>query len=244
MNGVRAVRVLGPIDLRGVWRDSLLRWLIGFAVATGILLRLGMPPLITWLAERHDFDLQPYLPLVMSTLLLMLPMMVGMIIGFLLLDERDDQTLTALQVTPLSLRIYLAYRLGMPVLASVLLTVLVFEIAGVGNVRAGELLLAAVAAAPLAPLFALYLAAFASNKVQGFALAKANGFLTIPPLIAWFVGAPYEYLCGIVPTYWPVKLYWRMTEGVFDGWVFVGGIAFQFVVVGLLVRRFQFVTRR
>jgi fluoroquinolone transport system permease protein len=132
----------------------------------------------------------------------------------------------------------------MPVLASVLLTVVAFEIAGIGTVGAGRILIAAVAAAPLAPLFALYLAGFANNKVQGFALTKSNGFLTIPPLVAWFIDAPYEYLCGIVPTYWPVKLYWQMTEGVLNWWLFVGGIAFQFVLVGLLVRRFQYVLGR
>jgi fluoroquinolone transport system permease protein len=244
MNGLRAFEVLGPIDLHGVWRDSLLRWLLGFALTTGILLRLCMPPLSSWIVERHDFDLQPYLPLVMSSVLLVLPMIVGMIIGFLLLDERDDQTLTALQVTPLPLSSYLAYRLGMPVFASVLLTVVVFEVAGVGNVHVGELLLAGVAAAPLAPLSALYFAGFANNKVQGFALAKANGFLTIPPLVAWFIGVPYEYLCGIVPTYWPAKFYWQLAEGTLNWWLFAAAIAFQFVVVALLLRRLQYVMGR
>jgi fluoroquinolone transport system permease protein len=244
MNGLRVIGILGPVDVRGIWRDSLLRWLLGSALVTGAVLRFGMPPLTAWLAERHDFDLAPYLPLVMSSVLLMLPMIVGTIVGFLLLDERDDQTLTALQVTPLSLPSYLTYRLGMPVLASVLLTVAVFAIAGIGNVGAGTVLIAAIAAAPLAPLFALYLACFAGNKVQGFALTKSNGFLTIPPLAAWFIDAPYEYLCALVPTYWPVKLYWQMAEGVVNWRLFVAGIAFQAVVVGLLIRRFQRVMHR
>jgi fluoroquinolone transport system permease protein len=244
MNGLRVIKVLGPIDLREISRDSLLRWLLGSALMTGVVLRFGVPPLITWLAERHDFDLLPHLPLVMSSVLLMLPMIVGTIVGFLLLDERDDQTLTALQVTPLPLPTYLAYRLAMPVLTSVLLTVVVFEIAGIGTVGTGWTLIAAAAAAPLAPLFALYLAGFAHNKVQGFALTKSNGFLTIAPLVAWFIDAPYEYLCGIVPTYWSVKLYWQMTEGVLNWWLFLGGIGFQLLVVGLLVRRFQYVLGR
>jgi fluoroquinolone transport system permease protein len=36
----------------------------------------------------------------MSFVLLMTPMLAGIVVGFLLLDQRDDQTLTALQVTP------------------------------------------------------------------------------------------------------------------------------------------------
>lgn len=44
------------------------------------------------------------------------PDLVGMVIGFLLLDERDTQTLDALRVTPLSMRRYLAYRISAPLL--------------------------------------------------------------------------------------------------------------------------------
>jgi fluoroquinolone transport system permease protein len=46
----------------------------------------------------------------MSFLVVVMPALVGMVIGFLLLDQRDDQTLAALQVTPLTLNGYLIYR--------------------------------------------------------------------------------------------------------------------------------------
>ena len=57
----------------------------------------------------------------------------------------------------------------------------------------------------------LLLASFAVNKVQGFALMKATGILWLPPLLAWFVGLPWQLLFGIFPTYWPVKLFWMLT---------------------------------
>lgn len=244
MNGLQVIRALGPIDARGIWRDSLLRWVFGAALAIGIAFRFGVPPLTSWLARERGFDLVPYYPLLMSFLLGMLPIIVGTIVGFLLLDERDDQTLTALQVSPLPMTGYLTYRLGAPVVASVVLTVVAFWIAGIGSVATGPLFVAAIAAAPLAPLFALYLAAFANNKVQGFALAKSNGFLTIPPLAAWFVDPPYEYVFAVVPTYWPVKLYWRLEAGQDVWWLLLVGVAFQLLLLKLLVKRFERVLRR
>lgn len=42
-------------------------------------------------------------------------MVFGVVTGFLLLDERDDRTLTALQVTPLPLRAYIFYRVTVPI---------------------------------------------------------------------------------------------------------------------------------
>ena len=44
----------------------------------------------------------------MGGYLMTAPGIVGMVVGFLLLDERDERTLSALRVTPLSMRRYLA----------------------------------------------------------------------------------------------------------------------------------------
>lgn len=244
MNGIQVIRALGPVDIRGISRDPLLRWVLGLAVLMAIAMRFGIGPLTSWLAREHDFDLVPHYPLLVSMILVTLPLIVGTIVGFLLLDERDDQTLTALRVSPLSLNGYLLYRLGTPVLLSIVLAVGTAVFADIGTVALGQLLLAAAAAGPLAPLYALYLAAFANNKVQGFALAKANGFLTIPPLVAWLVEPPYEYLCGLVPTYWPVKLYWQMADGrSYLGYLIIA-VAFELLVLWLLTKRFERVLSR
>ncbi len=146
MNALQAIRALGPIDIRSVWRDSLLRWMFAMALGLGFLLRWGIPPLSVKLANDYSFDLVAYYPLVMSMMLPTLPILVGVIIGFLLLDERDDRTLSALQVTPLTLRGYLIYRLTLPIVLSVVLTLAVFWIADLVIVGVGQLLVAAVAA--------------------------------------------------------------------------------------------------
>ena len=245
MNALQIIRAMGPIDVRNVWRDSLLRWMVGASLMLGVLLRFGVPALTVWLAARHEFDLVAYYPLLMSCVVLAMTIIVGTIIGFLLLDERDDQTLSALQVTPLSMRSYLLYRLTLPMLVNVPLTVVVFWIAGVHTVSSGQLLLVAVVAGPLAPLFALYLAGFAANKVQGFALTKASVFITMPPLVAWFVDTPRQYLFGVVPTYWPAKIFWQMSAGSGNSAaLIVIGVAFELLLLWLLVKRFEQVIRR
>ncbi|MEE8041960.1 MAG: hypothetical protein V3T15_04095 [Pseudomonadales bacterium] len=245
MNALQAIRALGPIDIRSVWRDSLLRWMFAMALGLGFLLRWGIPPLSVKLANDYSFDLVAYYPLVMSMMLPTLPILVGVIIGFLLLDERDDRTLSALQVTPLTLRGYLIYRLTLPIVLSVVLTLAVFWIADLVIVGAGQLLVAAVAAGLLAPIFALFLAGFANNKVQGFALSKANGVITIPPLAAWFVEEPWQWLFGIVPTYWPIKTFWQLQAGASDWGLYLAiAIVFQLGVMWMLVKRFEFVMRR
>ncbi len=125
-----AVSALVAIDLRSVWRDPMLRWMAVLPVGIAVLLRVGIPLLTQELRERQGFDLSPYYLLIVSTLVLLMPAMVGMIAGFLLLDLRDDRTLSALQVTPLSVRGYLAYRLLLPMALSLPVTVLMVQFVG------------------------------------------------------------------------------------------------------------------
>lgn len=117
MKTLRVLQALGPIDTKSVSRDSLLRWMVFYPLLLAGLIRWGVPWLTVRLLMQFQFDLTPYYSLLMSFVLLMTPMLTGMVIGFLLLDQRDDQTLTALQVTPLTLSGYLVYRISLPILS-------------------------------------------------------------------------------------------------------------------------------
>ena len=143
----------------------------------------------------------------------MVPMLVGCVVGFLLLDQRDDRTLTALQVTPLTIGGYLLYRTAVPMVLSVAMMMVSMALAGLVTMRVIPALLAALQAAPLAPLYALFVGAFAANKVQGFALMKATGVLAWAPLLAYFVTSGWQVAFGIDPLYWPVKVFWMLEAG-------------------------------
>ena len=239
------IRALGPIDVKSVRRDSMLRWLVGMPIALALLTRWGVPIVTSWLAERYAFDLRPYYPLVMSLLLLMVPMLVGCVVGFLLLDQRDDRTLTALQVTPLTIGGYLLYRTAVPMVLSVAMMTMSIALAGLVTMGVIPALLAALQAAPLAPLYALFVGAFAANKVQGFALMKATGVLAWAPLLAYFVTSGWQVAFGIDPLYWPVKVFWMLEAGDPGTWVYnLVGLAYQSALVMLLLRRFKTVVYR
>lgn len=245
MNAVAAFRALGPIDLRSVARDSMLRWLAALPVLMALLLRWGVPFAAERVSLRYSVDLVPYYPLIASIIVLVTPMVAGTVIGFLLLDQRDDHTLSALQVTPLTLAGYLAYRLTVPVLVSIVMIVITVPLTGLVRIGPLPLLLVGLAAAPLAPTFALLLGGFANNKVQGFAIMKAAGTLNWPPIIAWFLPMPWQWVMGIVPTYWPVKLFWLLEAGEGGWWGYlVAGTAYPLMLIALLLRRFNTVTHR
>lgn len=240
MNLAEAVRVLGPLDVLNVRRDPLLRWLVFYPLGVAAVVRWGEPWAEGFVMARWGLDASPYLPLLMSLILMMTPMLAGMVVGFLLLDQRDDRTLAALRVSPMGLGHYLLYRVGAPMLVSLLVTMAIVPLTGLMNFSVAVLISAAVCAAPLAPIYALVLAAFASNKVQGFAIAKAMGAVLLVPLAAYFLPTPWQWLCGLDPFYWPAKLVWLARADSLQYWVYFSlGCAYEIGLVAALLRHYR-----
>lgn len=240
MKGTAVFKALGPVDLRNVARDDMLRWMMFIPLLIAAVVRYGWPPLVDQLQSSFQFDLEPYRMMIMSYLVIAFPIIFGVVIGFLLLDERDEGSLIALQVTPLTFANYLVYRLGLPVILSMILLMISLPLAGINIFSFGELLLLALVAAPLTPMLAVFLGAFASNKVQGFALMKGGGILFILPFIAYFLDARWQWLFGLFPTYWGPKLFWMISEDVPGIWLMaLGGIVNQLIWIYVLGRRFN-----
>ncbi len=241
MNFNTVFKALGPIDVRNVRRDSGIYWMIFLPILSAIIIRWGVPPLTADLLAKYDFDLAPYYPAILAYFFVIMgPLVFAVITGFLLLDEKDDNTLTALQVTPLSLNNYLAYRVTVPVILTIVMMFIIFPLANIGSLDWDELLIIAIAASPMAPMFALYLASIAQNKVQGFALMKLSGFVLFLPLFAYFTDSGWELVFGLIPTYWPMKVYWMYEAGQSGAWPYViMAIIYQSFVTWLFTRRFH-----
>lgn len=242
---VAQYRALLGIDQRMVVRDCMLRWMFVVPIALALAVRYAMPPLNEYLYQQFEFRLLDYSVLLLSAVALMVPNVVGMICGFVLLDQRDDRSLMALQVTPLDpLQIMIA-RFTTPGLVAIGMVPLVLMVSGLTPLTWASIALITAGSVLLLPLYALWLASFAHNKVQGLALSKAAGIFTLPPIAAWFVDGPWQWVAGILPTFWPMKAFWLIQENALAAWICVAvGIAWQSVLLTLVYRRFGRVIQR
>ncbi|MDE3000629.1 MAG: hypothetical protein OXU79_16275 [Gemmatimonadota bacterium] len=225
-------------------RDRLLVWMAAMPVMIAALYRFGLPPLADWLLDVHVFDLRPYYPLLMSIYVMTAPGLIGTVIGFLLLDERDDRMLTALLVTPVPDVEYLAYRLAIPLASGFIVTIVGFHLIGLVPVPLFDLTAVSLLASFNAPITALALAGFAENKVTGFALVKILNAITMIPVVAFFVASDWQIVAGLVPTYWPMKMFWLAASG--EGYLSYGfaGLAVNAVAAAMLLKRFHTVMHR
>ena len=246
MKIVAVLRALGPVDARSIGRDAMLRWMVLLPFVVAAAMRWLLPPVVAFVDRLIPLDLASvYAPLTGSLFLLLVPYFWGVVVGFLLLDQRDDGILTALQVTPLSLTSYVLYRLATPMLLSALTTMAAFPLTGLVHIGVWPLSLLALSAAPHAPLFALALAALAQNKVQGLALMKASGVVLLPPLAALFLPAAWQWPLALFPSYWPARLYWALIDGnIAAGPYLLLGLLYQALLVLFLARRFDRIMHR
>jgi fluoroquinolone transport system permease protein len=222
---VSVFRTLVEADSRMLWRDPLLGWVLALPIGLAFLLRPLIPRVQEALLAGAGFDLTPYYPLVMGGFLMTAPGMVGMVIGFLLLDERDARTLTALRTTPLSMREYLVYRVALPLLLGTVATLIGYPITGLVPLPLTSLLPIVVVGSLSAPLLALILALAAPNKVAGFAVVKVLNTVNLLPIVAYFVPRPVQYVAGIFPTYWPMRALWSAAvEEDYDTYLVLGGV--------------------
>lgn len=149
------------------------------------------------------------------------PFITAAMLGFNLLDHRDENTLNTIRVTPLSLRGYIVFKgiygYLLSVFASFFSLFGVKHLSGDGYMLGGmnlwdsfawtDMLLFALVASLFTPLFALALGALAKNKIEGFAYMKSSGLFIMAPVLSVLASMQdyKQYLLGVVPIFWPVK---------------------------------------
>ena len=89
--------------------DPMMSFMVIYPILFGFIGRYLLP----WLAERNNFNLIPYNDLILVILTLFVPVAYGALIGFSILQDRDDFVLTSIRVSPLGIHKFLLFRLIM-----------------------------------------------------------------------------------------------------------------------------------
>jgi fluoroquinolone transport system permease protein len=233
-------RALGAIDAGSISGDPLLRWMIAIPLVVAFAMRLLLPSVLVRLGDLTRVELGWMLaPFSGYVVVAFGPLIVGTVVGFLLLDQRDDRTLLAMRVTPLPLAAYLAYQLALPTLVSIPVTLAAVLVAGGLGLGPGGALLAALSGAPLAPLTAIALVALARNKLEGMALMKMASLVLGAPLASLFVPPVWDLALGVIPPFWVAHAVWALQQGENPIGFVLGAWALPAALIVLLLWRLR-----
>lgn len=232
---------LGLNDVRLIGRDQFMLGLAFYPLLNFFILRFFVPWLADWSEVNYQTDIRPYYILLTSYLLVVLvPMLIGVVAGLLLIEEREDNTLTAMLVTPVSLNQFVGYRLSLAAGFTFLLLLGFIPLVKIVVLPLGGSILLAFLAAGSAPVTALLFFSIAQDKVQAFGVLKVLGTLNLVPAVAYAVGEPWQWLFGLHPAYWVTKAFWEAAGGS-GTFLLYGLIGFLYngVLLWFLTQRFH-----
>ncbi|REK57190.1 MAG: hypothetical protein C6P36_08625 [Geobacillus sp.] len=90
------------------------------------------------------------------------------------------------------------------------------------------------------PLMALAMLAFASNRLEGLAVAKMLNLVLLPPIVLYFFAAKWRLFGLLVPTYWVSEAVLALAEENVKFWGYwLGGAAYHLLCIWLLFSRFN-----
>ena len=194
----RGLLKLASADLRNISRDPTL---LGVMVMS-ILLILVFLVFEDQMNEAvlSAFSLTNFSDYIVPLVLIIPAYLIGWIIGFLILEERDEGPLLALDVTPLG-------KQGVAIYRATLAFFLTLIVVGVAipfllppkTIQVVVTLLVFTALQSSIVSFAI--PSLANNKIQGLALTKVTNLFSFVLLLTLFP-TPWRYLAGFIPSFW------------------------------------------
>jgi hypothetical protein len=228
----RRLAALLAADAMNVSRDPMLI----FATVLSVLPSIGL-----WLAKDSIDGAGAAagiesLSLYFIPLALVLPaFLIGWVTGFLLIEDRDDGPLLAVDVTPVGKIGFLAYRLTVSAILSAAITVLALQLL-LPSAAIWLKLLFLVTIPADAALSAMVLLALARNKVEGLALTKLTNLASIVPFAA-AIPSPLRFVAGIIPTYWLGELLGLSGNAAAPSWFAAVLLVASHILAGMIVVR-------
>ncbi len=196
-------------ELKKWSREPLTRFILFYPILFGLIGRFLLP----YIEENTGFVVELYADIIIAIFALIMPMIFGALIGFSILDDRDDNVLMTIKVTPLGLERFFAFRLVMIFFFAILASIFVILFADIGVLSLNEVIAISIVSALSAPLTGLFINSFASNKIEGFAIMKGFGILIFVPLASLFVFDFKELFFAFAPGFFPSKAVSALVRG-------------------------------
>ncbi len=236
----KAIKVLKS-EFRLIRRDSMLFMMPFFVIYMGVVLHFLMPWLNTYLAANGMMPgsvsangFSYYYPLVMYYMVIITgPQISGMVYAVLILSDKDDHTIQALMVSPLTAKIYINRKLALSFVTGAIFILALFYMIGIDLMPFWIMVLISIGGGFTSSVISLALAIFAKNKVQGMNYAKGVSFVAMVILASFFVNGKQQLIFGLLPPYWVCKSYTLALDGdplwilfLIIGIVYQGGLTY------------------
>jgi len=189
-------------EIKNIFRDSMYLFFMLYPVILGVVGYFLIPYI------EDQVSANSLVPEIISMIfILMTGFIFGAITAFTLLDDKDDNVLISLKITPISVKAYVAFKLLISFIFGFIASlVIILTTNFLPNASFLTILLISILGALQAPGVALIINSFATNKVEGFVIMKMSALILAFPVIAFFVQSWQEVFLVFAPGFWPARL--------------------------------------
>lgn len=192
-------------DFKMIMRDPIMALLFLVPLLIGVIFKLLIYFILPILHEYINFAL-PLEPYLLSMILLMTPYMLGVVMGFMMLDDKDDNIIDLVMVTPFGRRAYLLNRILFISLFTFIYTLINYSILNLMDLNFISLLFVSILLSVFAASIGLLFYKIASDKIIGLTYAKILNIVIIFVFTDFIKLEWFKYIASLFPTFWITKL--------------------------------------
>lgn len=223
-------------DLKQIGREPIMVLFALLSLLLILVFKVLVLVVFPLIYRTTGFDLMIYYPYVVALVYLLQPVMLGTVMGFFMLDEKDAHIFELLRVTPMGLTGYLGNRLLLPVILTGFYTIIGWLVLGRSVHDFYHLLWIMLFTGIQTIGVGIFIAMVSEDKVKGLTNAKAVSVVTVFGFIDLFQSTLASRIGLLTPQYY-VSL---AIGGQVSGLMFVGllvNIFWTMVVLKWSMRR-------
>jgi len=229
-------KIILKAELKNILRDRLYLFFVLYPIVFGT----GGYFLVEWI--NNTYPTSPWGAITAMMLIVITGFIFGALIAFTLLDDKDDNVLMSLKITPISVKqyVYVKILVGM-IFGFIASLILIIATDFLPDANIFVILGVAILAAVQVPSIALIVNSFSDNKVEGFVFMKLSGMIIMFPLIGFLVTGWAQYLLGVAPGYWAgrlIEIQLLPSENGSNILIFLIGILYNLLATWLLMKLF------
>jgi hypothetical protein len=189
-------------DIKQIMRDPIMAIMMVAPLFMIVLFKLLIVFLIPFIFAQFGFDVTPYSQYVLAFVLLISSGMLGIVTGFMMMDERDGNIAELMSVTPLGRSGYLINRLSFASFLSFIYCTASYYALNLAELPLLTVLFLSVLSAIYSSIIGLLIFSGADDKVKGLTFAKALNSLVLFAFTDLFALRWLTVLSWFFPPYW------------------------------------------
>jgi len=193
-------------ECKQIVREPIVMMLFLSPLLIAVVFRVLMDFLLPVIFQYFNHSFLPYKPYGLAFALIFCPMMLGVVMGFLMMEDKDAKVIELMSITPLAKRGYIQNRMAFTCLATFIHAVFSYLIIGQYILPFSSFLGLTAILCLMALVVGFVFFSLADDKVKALTYAKGLNLIVIFAFSDLLKGDFIKIAAWFFPTYWVAKI--------------------------------------